>query len=73
MQGGPDPESLFTTHPIAHNAEPEAVTTVLAAPAGYFLSNSHKPPPPGLPTLRAFQHAQGQAALAWLRHRTGWQ
>jgi len=21
----------------------------------------------------AFQHAQGQAALAWLRHRTGWQ
>lgn len=27
------------------------------------------PPPPGLPTLRAFQRAQGDAALAWLRTR----
>ncbi|MCW2917154.1 MAG: hypothetical protein JWN52_5222 [Actinomycetia bacterium] len=26
----------------------------------------------GLPTLRAFQDAQGRAALTWLRTRTGW-
>ncbi|MFE2717997.1 hypothetical protein ACFXKI_40110 [Streptomyces mirabilis] len=30
---------------------------------------SRQPPPPGLPTLRAFQHAQGAAALDWLRKR----
>ena len=27
---------------------------------------------PGFPTLRPFQAAQGEVALAWLRRRTGW-
>jgi hypothetical protein len=29
------------------------------------------PDPPGLPTLRAFQTAQGTHALRWLRQRLG--
>ncbi len=40
---------------------------------GYFLHRSRQPSPPGLPTVRAFQYAQGEASLAWLRLRTGWQ
>ena len=28
--------------------------------------------PPGLPTVRAFQAAQGVIALEWLRQRLGW-
>jgi hypothetical protein len=35
--------------------------------AGYFAERSTLPAPPGLPTLREFQHAQGVEALAWLR------
>ncbi|WP_329114654.1 aminoglycoside phosphotransferase family protein [Streptomyces sp. NBC_01465] len=70
-QGGPDPEELFLRHPLGRDADPEAVTAVLAALAGYFVRNSLQPPPPGLPTLRAFQGAQGAEALAWLRKRLG--
>jgi hypothetical protein len=33
------------------------------------VSGSLEPAPPGLPTLRGFQLAQGRAALAWLRRR----
>lgn len=47
----------------------EAVDAVVAAGAGYFLHRGALPDPPGLPTLRAFQRAQGEVALAWLRQR----
>jgi hypothetical protein len=42
---------------------------VLAALAGFFVHRSTLPPPPGLPTLREFQRAQGAESLAWLRRR----
>lgn len=70
-QGGPDPDTVFTGHPLGRGADPAGVTAVLAALAGYFVSASLKPAPPGLPTLRAFQRAQGAAALRWLRGRLG--
>ncbi|MER5366922.1 aminoglycoside phosphotransferase family protein [Streptomyces sp. NPDC002722] len=70
-QGGPDPEAVFTAHPLGRNADPAGVTAVLAALTGYFVAASLKPAPPGLPTLRAFQGAQGAAALRWLRGRLG--
>ncbi|SFX47474.1 aminoglycoside phosphotransferase family protein [Streptomyces atratus] len=70
-QGGPDPETVFTTHPLGRDADPAGVTAVLAALTGYFVASSLKPAPPGLPTLRAFQRAQGAAALRWLRGRLG--
>jgi len=73
MQGGPDPDPLLSGHPVASGADPEAITSVLAALAGFFVWQAHLPPPPGLPTVRAFQAAQGVAALAWLRHRTRWE
>ncbi|MEV0417876.1 phosphotransferase family protein [Streptosporangium canum] len=72
MQGGPPSEELFAAHPVGRDADPVAVTTVLAALTGYFVQASRQPDPPGLPTLRAFQGAQGVAALEWLRTRTGW-
>ncbi|MFE7107140.1 aminoglycoside phosphotransferase family protein [Streptomyces sp. NPDC057575] len=70
-QGGPDPEAVFTAHPLGRDADPAGVTAVLAALTGYFVAGSLKPAPPGLPTLRAFQGAQGAAALRWLRGRLG--
>lgn len=70
-QGGPEPEELFTAHPLGRAADPAKVTSVLAAVAGYLVHHSLRPDPPGLPTLRAFQGAQGAAAVAWLRRRLG--
>jgi len=72
MQGGPDPEPTFAAHPSAAGADPRAVTTALAAWAGFLVGGSRLPPPPGLPTLRAFQHGQRVVAVEWLRRRTGW-
>jgi hypothetical protein len=72
MQGGPDPEPTFAAHPVAAGVDSDAVTTTLAALAGYLVGGSRLPAPPGLPTLRSFQLGQGLAALAWLRRRTGW-
>jgi Ser/Thr protein kinase RdoA (MazF antagonist) len=65
MQGGPPPHELFP------DPDP-AVTKAIAAFTGYLVRNARMPAPPGLPTLRAFQGAQGVVALEWLRQRTGW-
>ncbi|HEU5417450.1 MAG TPA: phosphotransferase [Streptosporangiaceae bacterium] len=72
MQGGPPPERILAAHPAAAGADRDAVTATVAALAGYLLYRSRQPAPPGLPTVRAFQAAQGKAAVAWLKQRTGW-
>ncbi|MEU3554724.1 phosphotransferase family protein [Streptomyces fragilis] len=67
-----DPEDAVARldrHLVGRGADPGDVTTVLVAVAGYFLHSGLQAPPPGLPTLRAFQRAQGEAALRWLRRR----
>ena len=51
------------------DAEPDDITTVLAGIAGYFVDAARQPAPRGLPTVRAFQAAQGQVVLDWLRQR----
>jgi hypothetical protein len=72
LQGGPEPEWLFSRARSAQGADPDAVTAAVAAVAGYFTSQAMRPDPPGLPTVRAFQAAQGDHARAWLRRLTGW-
>ena len=72
MQGGPSPEMICQAHPVTKAADPDAVTAVLAAVAGYCVRQSRQPPPPGMPTVRQFQHAAGRSALDWLRQRTQW-
>jgi aminoglycoside phosphotransferase (APT) family kinase protein len=71
MQGGPDLDWLLARHPSAARADPGAVTAWLAALAGYLIHGPLLPPPPGLPTLRPFQAAQGAVARAWLEARLG--
>ncbi|HET9675095.1 MAG TPA: aminoglycoside phosphotransferase family protein [Gaiellaceae bacterium] len=72
MQGGPEPETLFARWPGAADADPDEVTAVVASIAGFFTYRAQLPSPPGLPTLRAFQAAQGEVARRWLAERTGW-
>jgi hypothetical protein len=69
MQGGPPPAAIFDRHPVTAGADPDRVTAVLAAVAGYFVEHGSRPAPPGLPTVRAFQTAQGRHAVEWLRTR----
>lgn len=45
------------------------VDAVLAGLAGYFVDVARRPDPPGLPTVRAFQRAQGEVVVRWLRER----
>jgi serine/threonine protein kinase len=71
MQGGPDPEQVLERWPGAQGADPRAVDAALASVAGFFTYRALLPPPPGLPTLRAFQAAQGDVARAWLARRIG--
>jgi hypothetical protein len=40
---------------------------VLIGLAGFFLDSARRPPPQSIPTVRAFQRAQGDAVLAWVR------
>jgi aminoglycoside phosphotransferase (APT) family kinase protein len=72
MQGGPSPEELIDRHPACRTVDPDAITATVAAIAGFFTHRALQPPPPGLPTVRAFQAAQGTVARQWLAERTGW-
>lgn len=71
MQGGPEPEELLRMVSLQGVPEDD-LNAVIAALTGYFLEHSRRPPPQGIPTVRAFQAAQGEIGLAWLRERTGW-
>jgi thiamine kinase-like enzyme len=71
MQGGPKPEELLRIGSVG-GVDDGRINAVIASLTGYFLAYSRRPPPPGIPTVRAFQAAQGQISLEWLRERTGW-
>jgi aminoglycoside phosphotransferase (APT) family kinase protein len=69
LEGGPSPlEVEERLHPLA-DADPDAVNRVLAAVTGYFTVRGTEPDPPGLPTVRAFQRAQGAISRTWLAAR----
>ena len=55
--------------PVVEDLDPVTVTDVIAGLAGYLCQVSRLPPPPGIPTVRAFQRAQLDALLPWLGTR----
>ena len=71
MQGGPPPEEVISRHSACRTASSDSVTAAVVALAGYFTHRAVQPPPPGLPTVRAFQDAQGVVAREWVSQRTG--
>ena len=72
LDGGPRPEEVFEHHPVGRAADPDSVSAFVASIAGYFTRMSLMPPPPGLPTVRLFQAAQGRVARRWIAHRQDW-
>ena len=71
MQGGPPPEEVISMHSACLAADDAAITAAVVALAGYFTQKAVQPPPPGLPTVRAFQGAQGVVARKWAARRIG--
>ncbi len=72
LEGGPAPEELLALSASGSAIDRDVVAPLVAAFGGFLVRHSLYSPPPGLPTLRAFQGAQGAVALAWLRRLTGW-
>ena len=66
MPGGPEPAALLARSRTGRDASPDALAAVVCALAGYFTQRSLQPPPPGLPTVRRFQAAQGEVTRRWL-------
>ncbi len=66
MQGGPGPAELLARSWAGRGVGPEPLAAVVCALAGFFTERSLKPAPPGLPTLRQFQAAQGAVTRDWL-------
>src|SRR5207244_758346 len=54
MQGGPPPEEVIALYPACRTVDRDAITAAVAAVAGFFTHRALQPPPPGLPTVRAF-------------------
>ena len=71
MQGGPEPEDFLQRFNVS-DVPRESIDAVVCSLAGYFCVHALDPPPPGIPTVRAFQAAQGVVALRWLRQRISW-
>jgi len=73
LQGGPAPQDFLGRFPSANRALAESIDAFVAMMSGYFTYQGMQPDPPGLPTVRAFQRAQGEIARDWLKQRTGWE
>jgi len=66
MQGGPEPAALLARSRAGRAVSRDALAAFVCALAGYFTERSLRPAPPGLPTVRRFQAAQGEVARLWL-------
>jgi len=67
LGGGPGCGEVVARYDLFADVDEDALGSVVVALAGFFVRQSLDPEPPGLPTLRAFQRAQAEQALAWAR------
>jgi hypothetical protein len=72
LEGGPAPEDLLSLSASGSAVDTAVLAVLVAAFSGFLVEHSLRPTPPGLPTLRPFQAAQGAVALAWLRRLKEW-
>jgi aminoglycoside phosphotransferase (APT) family kinase protein len=69
LDGGPTFDELVTLSPQTRAAETIHLASVASAAASFLIERSTRPPPPGLPTVRAFQRQQGGVLLDWLERQ----
>jgi Ser/Thr protein kinase RdoA (MazF antagonist) len=65
LERGGEPEAVLAR--LGLDIPRDALLPLVVAIAGYFAERGRLPDPPGLPTVRAFQRAQGVVTNAWLR------
>lgn len=70
--GGLDPMDLIDCSTQLARTPAEDFDGYLSGLAAFFLESAGLPPVPGIPTLRAFQAAQGHTTLRLLARRRGW-
>ncbi len=66
---GIDPEPFLATSPVTAGIDPGAIDGLIAAHAGFCLSDALYPPAPGLEPIFAAKLDLGLAALTWLARR----
>lgn len=64
-----DVDEMLASHDVFTTSDATKVNGFLSGLAAYFIDSARQPPPPGLPTVRAFQQQQGEAVIHWLRDR----
>ncbi|MDQ1510330.1 MAG: hypothetical protein QOG50_2174 [Actinomycetota bacterium] len=69
LEGGGPPEHVMKL--VRLELDSAKIIPLVAAFAGFFTERGRLPDPPGLPTVRAFQRAQGEVTTAWLRRLWG--
>lgn len=62
-------DEIVATHPLSRGVDPWLITLVVLGITGLLESRSRAEPPPGLPTIRAWQRHAALGASRWLRHR----
>jgi hypothetical protein len=67
LSGGPAPHDVVARYGLFADVDHEDVLAVAVAMAGFFTRACLDPAPQGLPALPAFQRAQSEVALAWVR------
>jgi Ser/Thr protein kinase RdoA (MazF antagonist) len=67
LYGGHDAEEAVRHYMETVNRDD--INAALAGVCGYFTDVARQPSDQGLPTVRAFQRAQAQSTLSWLRRR----
>jgi hypothetical protein len=69
LDGGPQPLEVEQALNPFDGIDAQLIDRVLVGLAGYFTFHGLQPDPPGLPTLRHFQRAQGVVTRDWLAAR----
>lgn len=66
---GVELNAVINAHASRHGGTPDQVTDVWAGELGYYVHMAEQPPPPNLPTIRAFQARMRDALTAAVRDR----
>ena len=62
-------DQIVAAHPLSRGIDPWLITLVVLGMTGLLEARGRAEPPPGLPTIRAWQRHAALGAGRWLRHR----
>jgi hypothetical protein len=66
-----DADATLRSHPLFEGVDEADIDAVLAGATGHSFVKASFPAPPGMPTLRAFQHRWALEGTHWLEERWG--